>query len=84
MQESLRFPSFFFVFWSSSDFWNFVQLFFRISMDSFKKLKLYPDRWFKKCTKKELEQSKQRLTAYSISKELDQGILEVGSFSFFT
>ncbi len=46
-------------------------------MDSFKKLKLFPDKWFKKCTKKEIEASRNRLTTYSVSKELDQGIAEV-------
>jgi hypothetical protein len=51
-------------------------------MDSFKKLKLFPDKWYKRCTEREISQSRGRLTSYSISKELDQGILEVGAFSF--
>jgi hypothetical protein len=51
-------------------------------MDSFKKLKLFPDKWYKKYSKRDIAQSRQRLATYAISKELDQGILEVSEFPF--
>ena len=51
-------------------------------MDTFKKLKLFPDKWFKKYTKKEIKVARARLTALAMSSELDTGISEV--FSIFT
>ncbi len=52
-------------------------------MDSFKKLKLFPDRWYKKYSKSEIQHSRNRITNYADSKELDQGIREVGFLEYF-
>ena len=46
-------------------------------MEQFKKLKLFPDRWFRKLTETEIKQSKARLTAYTVAKDLDTAIAEV-------
>ena len=52
-------------------------------MEQFKKLKLFPDRWFKKLTKRELKSARGRLTAYTVSKDLEVGISEVSSLKRF-
>ncbi len=46
-------------------------------MEQFKKLKLFPDRWFKKLTDKEIKKARERLTAYTVAKELDSSLVEV-------
>ncbi len=49
-------------------------------MDSFKKLKLFPDKWYKKYSRKEIKLARQRLTALAMSNELDAGISDVSIF----
>lgn len=51
-------------------------------MEQLKKLKLFSDKWHKKMTKQEIKDSRQQLTAYTVAKELETGILEVSSLSF--
>jgi hypothetical protein len=51
-----------------------------IKMDSFKKLKLFPDKWYKKYSRKEIKLARQRLTALAMSNELDAGISDVSIF----
>jgi hypothetical protein len=46
-------------------------------MDSLKKLKSFPDKWYRKLTTKEIEKGRRQLTAYSVSKELDLSLREV-------
>ncbi len=49
-------------------------------MESFKRLKMFPDKWYKKMTRKELKNSRDQLRSYALSKELEMGINEVSSF----
>ncbi len=49
-------------------------------MEAFKRLKMFPDKWWKKMTKKELHNSREQLRLYSLSKELETGINEVSTF----
>ncbi len=53
----------------------------RFKMESFKRLKMFPDKWWKKMTKKELHNSREQLRLYSLSKELETGINEVSTFA---
>jgi hypothetical protein len=48
-----------------------------IKMDSMKKLKLFPDGWYRNMTKDELAESRQQLKAYTVSSTLDKSIKEV-------
>ena len=56
---------------------------FEFKMDTFKKLKLFPDKWYKKYTKKEIKVARARLTAMSMSSELETGLSEVKSFKTY-
>jgi len=49
-------------------------------MNQFKKLTLFPDKWFEKMTERELNKSRAKLDAYSTSTTLETGLKEVGSF----
>ena len=49
-------------------------------MDSFKKLKLFPDKWYKVYDEDEIRRARGQLTAYTVAKDLDVGISEVGNF----
>jgi hypothetical protein len=51
-------------------------------MDSMKKLKLFPDGWYRNMTKEELAESRQQLKAYTVSSTLDKSIKEVICFNF--
>ncbi len=46
-------------------------------MEQFKKLKLFPDRWYKKLTSRELQKARERLTSYTVAKDLDTSLAEV-------
>ncbi len=46
-------------------------------MEQFKKLKLFPDRWFKKLTGRELQKARERLTSYTVAKDIDTSLCEV-------
>ncbi len=41
---------------------------------------MFPDKWYKKSSEKEIHNSREQLRFYSISKELELGINEVSMF----
>jgi len=51
-------------------------------MDSLKRLKMFPDRWYRKMTTRELEESRQQLKGYTQNTTLDMGIKEVFTLIF--
>ena len=51
-------------------------------MSSFTSYKLFPDKWFKKMSKEELKDARDQLRSYSMSRELDTGLKEVGYILF--
>ncbi len=53
-------------------------------MEQFKKLKLFGEKWPRKMTEQEIADSRQQLRAYTVSKELETGILEVSKSKRFT
>ncbi len=54
-----------------------------LAMESFKKLKLFPDKWYKKLNETEIRRAQNQITNYTISKDLDAGIMDV-SISLFS
>ena len=46
-------------------------------MDSLKRLKIFPDKWYRKMTAKEIENGRRQLQAYTVATQLDTGIKEV-------
>ena len=46
-------------------------------MDHLKRLKLFPDGWYRKLSKREMEVSRQQLKAYTVAKEIDTSLKEV-------
>jgi hypothetical protein len=41
---------------------------------------LFPDKWYKKMSIDEVDEARQQLRSYSISKELDTGLSDVSYF----
>jgi hypothetical protein len=52
-------------------------------MDSLKRIELYPDKWYRKMTAKEMENSRRQLLSYTLTDKLDTGIKEVFIKRFF-
>jgi len=52
-------------------------------MNQYKKLTLFPEKWWEKMTERELAKSRAKLDAYSTSATLETGLREVGKFSIF-
>jgi len=50
-------------------------------MNQYKKLTLFPEKWWEKMTERELAKSRAKLDAYSTSSTLETGLREVGRFS---
>ncbi len=48
-------------------------------MEQFKKLKLFSEKWPRKMSEQEIGESRQQLKAYTVSKELETGIVEVST-----
>jgi hypothetical protein len=46
-------------------------------MDTLKKMKLFPDSWYRKLSKKEMEESRTQLKGYTLANTLETGLKEV-------
>jgi hypothetical protein len=70
--------------WSRFSFQENIRLFddFCINMDTLKKMKLFPDSWYRKMSKKEMDESRQQLKGYTLVDKLEQGLKEVFRFPF--
>jgi hypothetical protein len=51
-------------------------------MDTLKKMKLFPDSWYRKLSKKEMDESRQQLKGYTLANNLETGLKEVVTFLF--
>jgi len=51
-------------------------------MDTLKKLKLFPDQWYRKMSKEDMDESRQQLKAYTVTNTLETGLKEVIYFRF--
>jgi hypothetical protein len=52
-------------------------------MDTLKKMKLFPDSWYRKLSKKEMDESRQQLKGYTLLNTLETGLKEVVILTFF-